>query len=144
MKDVKKDLEDRLALLRDRYETAFATTVMLSAPAPFDTLASVLEGGLNERLDSAVTMAKAVIDPAELNSVAFWQTPLGALLFAAGGFPHKDMPQTLAARVLGCSRQYVSEMLKTGKLTAPHAASRMVLAEGVREQLCRKIDRLGK
>ncbi len=139
MKDVKQDLTDRLLLLRSRYEVAFRADAGTGLAA--EDLAAVVEAGLHDNLESALAAAHAIVDPADLATVAFWQTPLGVLLFAAGGFPHADLPQTLAARVLGCSRQYVSEMVKSGKLAAPHAKSRLVSAYGVRELLRRKLDK---
>ena len=142
MKDIKQDLTDRLALLRVRYEVAFAAP--FAAPAPIDTLASVLENGMHNGLDSAAKMVRALVDPCELESAKFWGTPLGALFFAAGGFPGQEMPQTLAASVLGCSRQYVSSLVKDGKLATPSAAAsrrKVVSAEAVRDLLRAKLDK---
>jgi len=143
MKDIKQDLTDRLLLLRSRYEVAFYTRADATArDAP--TFAAVVEAGLHDGLDSALTVVRAVVDPAEMRAPAFWQTPLGALFFAAGGFPGQEMPQTLAASVLGCSRQYVSSLVKDGKLATPSAAAsrrKVVSAEAVRDLLRAKLDK---
>lgn len=145
MKDIRQDLEDRLALLRVRYEVAFQAP--FAAPAPIDTLASVLENGMHNGLDSAVRMVRALVDPCELESAKFWGTPLGVLLFSAGGYTDLACPQTVAASVLRCSRQYVHELIVSGKLlsVAPPVGStsgRMVESAGVRVLVMKKLDRL--
>jgi len=140
MKDVKQDLFDRLLLLRSRYEVAFSCGSAVD-DRWCELYAEIVEKGLHDSTESSLRAVRAIVDPAEMSAAAFWQTPLGALAFSAGGYPNAEMPQSLAALVLGCSRQYVSEMVKSGKLTAPHTGSRMVLAEGVRELLRRKLDK---
>jgi excisionase family DNA binding protein len=143
MKDIKQDLIDRLLLLRSRYEVAFHVNSD-AGPREIELYAGVIEKGLHDGLDSALRAVRAIVDPADTATAAFWQTPLGVLFFAAGGFEADEMPQTLAASLLGCSRQYISEMVKNGKLVNPGtgaARRRMVRSEAVRELLRRKLDR---
>jgi hypothetical protein len=144
MKDIRQDLEDRLALLRVRYEVAFHVK---GGHWPIGPLAAALENGMHNGLDSAVRMVRALVDPGELESAKFWGTPLGVLLFSAGGFTDLACPQTVAAAVLRCSRQYVHELIVSGKLlsVAPPVGStsgRMVESAGVRVLVMKKIDRL--
>lgn len=141
MKDIKQDLTDRALLLRSRYEAAFGVGSDRD-DRWCELYAGVVEKGLHDSPESALRAVRAIVDPAEMGTAAFWRTPLGVLVFAAGGYPNETLPQTLAALVLGCSRQYVSEMVKTGKLAAPHAESRMVGSAAVRDLLRRKLDRL--
>lgn len=146
MKDVAKDLEDRLALLRVRYEVAFYA---LSIHSPLEPIVESLESGLHDSLHSAVERVRALVDPAELESSKFWGTPLGVLLFAAGGHLGPSVSQAIASAVLHCSRQYVHELVVCGKLLsiAPPVGSttaRLVSTEGVRTLARKKIDRLVK
>lgn len=144
MKDIKQDLIDRMALLRVRYEVAFTDFV---ARPEFEARAAVIEEGLHQGLDSAVRMAQAIVDPAELDGTAFWATPLGVLLFAAGGYPRGQVPQPVVTCVLHCSRQYVHELIGKGKLTVVpqpvgSVTMRLVDAEGVKALVKKKLDKL--
>lgn len=145
MKDIRQDLADRLALLRVRYEVAFFAP--FASTPDYEQLAGVLENGMHNGLSSAVEMVRALVDPGELESAKFWGTPLGVLLFSAGGYTDLACPQTVAAAVLRCSRQYVHELIVSGKLlsVAPPVGStsgRMVESAGVRVLVMKKLDRL--
>lgn len=137
MKDPVTDLTDRLALLRVRYEVAFHSPFAL--PGPVGPLAATLEEGLRNGMDTAVRMARAVVDPAEMDRAEFWGTALGRLMFAAGGHSGQVCTQATAAAVLGCSRQWVSAMVAEGKLAQ---AERGVFVEQVREVLVRRAKRV--
>jgi len=146
MKDIKQDLTDRLLLLRNRYEVAFHTASD-AGPREIELYAGVIEKGLHDGLESALRAARAIIDPADMDTAAFWGTPLGVLLFAAGGFTGLAVSQTIAASVLHCSRQYVHELVVSGKLLslAPPVGStggRMVESAGVRVLVMKKLDRI--
>lgn len=138
MKDPVTDLADRLALLRVRYEVAFHSP--FGAPGPVHALAVALSLNLRHGMDDAVRMTRAVVDPGDLDRPEFWGTPLGRLLFEAGGHVGETMTQTAAAAVLGCSRQWVNAMVAEDKLTS--AAERGVYVEQVRAVLKHRADRL--
>lgn len=145
MKDIRQDLADRLALLRVRYEVAFCA--LLASTPDYEGLAGVLENGLHSGLDHAVEMVRALVDPGELESAKFWGTPLGVLLFSAGGYTDLACPLAVATAVLRCSRQYVHELIVSGKLlpVAPPVGStsgRMVESARVRVLVKKKLDRL--
>ena len=146
MKDIVKDLEDRLALLNVRHEVAFA---MFTGHYPYPEVAARLEEGLHEGNQDTVKRVQAVVDPADMDSAEFWATPLGVLLFAAGGYPRPMVPQAVVVSVLRCSRQYVHELLVSKKLLSVatpvgSTVTRMVDAKGVQALVKKKIDRLVK
>lgn len=142
MKLAPQDIADRLAMLNVRYAVAFCTVATPEDPK-YREIAESLETALVRQDPEAVSRVRALVDHAELGKASFWATPLGVLLFYAGGFGAEDLPQTLAAALLGCSRQYVSEMVKSGKLSRSRFGVRggMVQAEAVRQMLIRKLDR---
>lgn len=140
MKDVKQDLTDRLLLLRSRYEVAFHTTDA-TGNREIELYAGVIEKGLHDGLESAMNAVRAIVDPADLSNATFWRSPLGVLFFAAGGYPRPWLSQTDTAGILGCSRQYVHEMLVSGRLQRPAGHRSLVDAGSVRESLRRKLDR---
>jgi len=150
-KDVQQDLIDRMALLDTRHNVAFHAYGGDDpvGDAMYPLIAEKIQVGLWDRDPAVLVQVRAIVDPGDMRTAAFWQTPLGVLLFAAGGFPTREMPQSLAATVLGCSRQYVHELIVSGKLlSAPSPAGsrggRMVDAEGVAALLRRKLDKLVK
>lgn len=143
MKYAAEDIADRLGMLNVRYAVAFCIPATPGDPK-YREIAESLETALACQEPEAVSRVRALVDHSELGSAAFWQTPLGVLLFYAGGFTAEEMPQTLAASVLGCSRQYVSEMVKSGKLPTSRYGVRggMVETDAVRRRLIRKLDEL--
>lgn len=150
MKDIRQDLEDRLALFDLRHNIVFALfggDDLVGGPEMYAYIAGKLEEGLHEGSPDTVKSVRALIDPGELDSAKFWGTPLGVLLFSAGGYVPLACPQTVAAAVLRCSRQYVHELIVSGKLlsVAPPVGStsgRMVESAGVRVLVMKKLDRL--
>jgi hypothetical protein len=140
MKDTVKDLCDRMALLHIRFAVVFGT------PRPANpllvSLAEALEAGLRAADPDAIAKVRGVVDPGDLSGTGFWATPLGRLLFAAGGYGQQTCTQTVAAAVLDCSRQWVSAMVAEHKL-AP-AAERGVYVEELRGVLQARLDRLVK
>jgi hypothetical protein len=149
MKDPVTDLTDRLALLVVRYNVAFNTGK--DGPGHYlCTLADYLIGRVALGDQNAVSRLRAVVEPADLASASFWATPLGRLLFAAGGCGPAAMTQQDAADVLGCSRQYVNELVTGGRLlsVAPPAGSRargrLVDTAQVRALLAQRLDKLVK
>jgi excisionase family DNA binding protein len=145
MKLAAEDIADRLGMLNVRYAVAFCTIATPDDPK-YRELAESLETALVRQDPEAVSRVRALVDHAELGKAAFWATPLGILLFYAGGFTSEEMPQTLAASLLGCSRQYVSELVKKGKLPTSRYGVRggMVQSEAVRQLLIHKLDKTGK
>lgn len=140
MKDVTTDLYDRIALLHLRHSTVFG----MKPPAnpDYGELASLMEVGLRTNYSQAVEWMRALIDPADLSRAEFWTTSLGRLLFAAGGYGAGEIGQALAAGVLGCSRQYVHDLIVKGRLS--RRDSLMVDAAEVRDLLKARIDALVK
>jgi hypothetical protein len=147
MKNITTDLAARLALLHTR-----AQVVLGRFPAePADRLpadhassfyrdaAAMLEAGLREGNPDAIGKVRAVVDPADMDRSDFWGTPLGRLLFVAGGFGAETCSQAIAAGVLGCSRQWVSAMVSEGKL---NAAPRGVYVEQVQGVMQARAKRL--
>lgn len=144
MKDITKDLYDRLALLHNRYVVVFvalATRTAGISDSYFVGIAAALEEGLRTGDADSVAMVRGVVDPAELDRAEFWGTPLGRLLFVAGGYQGQTVTQTMAAGLLGCSRQWVNAMVAEGKLTP--GIERGVYADQVREVLRVRAERLG-
>lgn len=146
MKDIAKDLEDRLALLHVRWEVAF--WAFTNRP-DFAGMAAVLEHGLHDGDETCVKMVQAIVDPADMDSAEFWGTPLGVLLFAAGGYPRDMVPQSVVVSLLRCSRQYVHELIVSKKLLSVatpvgSTVTRMVDAKGVQALVKKKIDKLVK
>lgn len=148
MKDTITDLADRLAMLHTRAQVVlgdFSSDEVDWLPADhaahfYRDAAAILAAGLREGHPDAIGKVRAVVDPADLDRPEFWGTPLGRLLFVAGGFTGETLTQTGAAGLLGCSRQWVNAMVAEGKL-AP-AADRGVYAEQVREVLKARVERL--
>lgn len=137
-KDVTTDLCERLHILRLRYQVVFHE--LSPANPPYIPMAEALLRGLGEGDAAAVTHLKALVDEAEMDRPAFWGTDLGRLLFAAGAREGATVSQTVAAAVLGCSRQWVSAMVAENKLTPTHY--REVYADEVRKVLKARVDRL--
>jgi len=149
MKNITTDLADRLALLHVRHNVVFG----LAGPSlpdfvakQFMTTAHILAEGLRAEDPDTVAKVRGVVDPAELSGTSFWITNLGRLLFMAGGYGNGQVTQALAAGVLGCSRQWVHELVASRKLLsapAPVGAvpARAVDAEQVRGLLKAKLDR---
>jgi hypothetical protein len=141
MKDTITDLCERLDLLRLRYNIAFGIIGLPAAAArPYIPMAEAISRGLLDADPAAMNITRALVDPAEMYRPEFWGTPLGRLLFAAGGFPQQTCTQTVAAVVLGCSRQWVSAMVAEEKLTP--ADGRGVQVEQVRQVLKNRANRL--
>lgn len=114
--DVITDLCSRLHTLWLRAQVVFGT---LDIPhnIPYPPLAEALARGLAAADDVAVAHVRAIVDPAECEKVEFWRTPLGRLLFLAGGHELPHCSQSIAAAVLGVSRQWVSALVARDKLT---------------------------
>jgi hypothetical protein len=86
---------------------------------------------------------RAVVDPGDLDAHAdFWSTPLGRLLFAAGGFKHEFISQVTAAAVLRLSRQRIHQLLAQGQLrhVTDAIGYRVIRAEDARALLKSKLD----
>jgi len=129
------DLCERMNMLRLRHGIVFRD--LSPAALPFPPLAGALARGLVAKDKDAVIVARSLVDPAEMDTPAFWATPLGRLMFRAGAFPGETISQTFAARVLGCSRQWVGEMVSKGVLA--HDDGKVYVA-----QIAAKIDKMGK
>jgi hypothetical protein len=141
-KDPIADLCERMDTLRLRYTIVFTSPVAEQVPAapPYIPLAETIAQGLADQDAYAATVAKSVVGWAEMTQPTFWGTPLGRLMFTGGCFPSAVCSQTVAAVVLGCSRQWVSAMLAEGKLTP--AESRGVLVAEVQIMLAERAKRL--
>ena len=139
-KSVVTDLCERMDTLRLRYNLVFNGQSAPDAP-PYIPMAEALAKGLTDSDPAAVNIARAVVGFDQLVRAEFWGTPLGRLLFAAGGFPSDMCSQSVAAAVLSCSRQWVSAMLAEGKLTP--AEWRSVRVDEVRKMLTERAARLG-
>lgn len=137
IKDPATDLCERLHRLWLRYNVVFREPT--PANPPYIPLAESVLRGLADEDKWAVIITRSVVDQAEEDQPAFWGTPLGRLLFVAGGYPYDTCAQAVAAAVLGCSRQWVSAMVSDGKLSA---ADRGVHAEQVRQVLKSRANRL--
>ena len=117
---------------------------------PKDSLVDAFAEEIVERLKRddalAVTIMKALVDHADLlPDSRFWSTPLGRLLFAAGGYGEELMSQAAAARLLGCSRQWVNDLVALGQLEVLRSTSApQVFAAHVRVLLKAKLDTLVK
>ncbi len=136
----REDLRARLTRLAMRHETAYGTgardaDVRVTCNRLYDRLAS---GYGPLRREAAETVVTALVEPRERGDAAFWSSELGRLLFAAGGFGDDDIGQAFAASVLGCSRQYVGELIGRGKLERRPGG--LVSAEQVRLRLQRALD----
>lgn len=140
-KDVVTDLCERMHTLWLRSQVVFGTTD-IPHNIPYPPLAEALLRGLADGDGLAVPHIRALVDPAEMDRPEFWGTSLGRLLFAADGGA-APISQTVAAAVLGCSRQWVSAMVNEGKLTAT-GLSRGVYSDEIRRVLKARVDRLVK
>lgn len=140
MKDVITDLCERMDTLRTRYAVVHRAE-FLAAP-PYIPMAEALAQALasGEPAPSAVTIARTLIDPCEMDRAIFWGTPLGQLMFLAGCYGRETCTQTVAASVLSMTRQGVSWMVKEGKL--PAAEYPGVYVEDVRKVLVKRLARL--
>lgn len=153
MKDPTKDLADRLALLNIRHQVAFASLGTPATRAQLTDLAEVLEAALRadtmgtiDQREQAVSRVRAIVDPSDLDdrdrATSFWATPLGRLLFAAGGYGQNTLSQSQAAGVLGCSRQWVHELVTAGRFTRIPSLPVQVLTMEVQELLKARLDKL--
>lgn len=149
MKDIRQDLIDRLALLDLRHNVVFGPFGGddPSGDVMHAYIAAKVEAGLHANKPGTVEIVRGIVDPAEMSTAKFWATPLGVLLFSAGGYTDLACSQTVAAAVLRCSRQYVHELIVSGKLlsVAPLVGStsgRMVESAGVRVLVMKKLDML--
>jgi len=140
MKDTMKDLADRMALLHVRHGVVFGDAV--GANPAYLRFAEDLEAGLRSGDPNAVARARGVVDPADLGESAFWSSSLGRLMFAAGCYGSGTVGQAFAAGVLGCSRQWVHELVARGILS--RCAANTVDVEEVRAVLKTRIDELVK
>lgn len=140
VKEIVTDLCDRLHLLRLRYDVVFCEPTHDNPP--YVPMAEALVRGLREGRKTAVVLVRSLIDPADMEKAEFWGTPLGRRLFLAGGHPDVGISQATAAALMGCSRQWISMMIKEGKLSSGVVGG--VYAEEVREVLKARIDRLVK
>lgn len=147
-KPITADLCDRLAMLHTRHNVAFEFVAPVGSIDVFEPLADVLQNGLRESDPGIVTRVRAVVDPSELGSESpFWYTPLGRTLFAAGGFVEASLSRTVAAGILGCSRQWIHELVVKGELQAAPSQTgtdRFVYAEKLRTLLTKRLDALVK
>lgn len=142
MKEVITDLCDRMALLHNRYDVVFRMTGP-GPHRPYIPLADFLLAGLRGEAPSAVSIARALVDPADLDVPEFWATPLGQEMFAAGCYQDEAVTQSCAAGVLGVSRQRIHQMVGSGAIRSEsgvNPAARMVHAGDVRDLLKAKID----
>lgn len=136
------DLCERMDVLRLRYNIVFYPKAAATPAAPpYIPLAERVFKGLVDGDPAAATIARSIVGYAEMGRTDFWGTPLGKLMFVGGCFPSKSCSQTVAAAVLGCSRQWVSAMLAEGKLSA--AEYRGVYVDEVRRVLAERAKRLG-
>lgn len=148
MKTVTADLADRLAMLYTRYCTAYQDLAPLRSPTEdqYLMMAETFAAGLYAASPDVVARTRALVDPAELadqTAAGFWSTPLGRVLFAAGGFAEAALSRTLAAGVLDCSRQWIHELVVRGDLQAAPSQSgtdRYVYAAKVRTLLIKRLD----
>lgn len=140
MKTVRAELASRLVLLDVRHSVVFG-----GAPFPsFDELAETLEAGLRSADPAIVGQVRGVVDPGDLDrDAAFWSTSLGRLLFVAGGYGAEYVTQAFVAGLLGCSRQYVYELMAKGRLSRSGTPA-MAHVEQVRELLKMRLDDLVK
>lgn len=138
MTDIITDLIERMHVLHLRHQVVFTR----ADPRPgYLSTAETLVRGLVNGDKTAVTIVKALVDPGDTGEPAFWGTPLGRLLFCAGGHQRDTCTQAEAAAVLGCSRQWISAMVGEGKLDA--AEGRRVRVDQVCGVLKARADRLG-
>lgn len=148
MKTVTVDLAERLAMLHVRYAVAYQYLGPRQTPTEdqYLMIAETLERGLRAADPDVVSRTRALVDAADLaddRATGFWSTPLGRMLFAAGGFSEASLSRTLAAGVLDCSRQWIHELVVRGDLQAAPSQSgtdRYVYAERVRTLLIKRLD----
>lgn len=144
MKDIVVDLAERLELLHVRHGIVFRS---LAPSGDVPQLAVGVTRGLYKQEPDAVQVCQALIDQGELERADFWGSPLGRRLFLAGGYRKEAVTQSIAARVLGCSRQYVHALITSGQLrseTGLSAERRQVSVVDVRDLLKDRIDSLVK
>lgn len=137
-KDVITELCERMDLLRLRYAILFR--VENPATPPFVPMAEALARGLLSEDTNAIQITRTLVDPGELHRPDFWGTPLGRLLFLAGGYGQESCTQAVAAQVLSCSRQWVSAMVTEEKLGSTD--DRGVFVDQVRMVVKHRADRL--
>lgn len=147
-KDTITDLCERMHLLHMRNVIVFHESG--TGPIgniPYIPLAEALARGLLADDKDAVATAHAVVGMNDLFRADFWVTPLGRLLFQAGGYPGDSCTQTVAAAAMGCTRQYVHALVKSGQIRSQagiNPAAREVNVVDVRDLLKTKLDRLVK
>jgi hypothetical protein len=142
LEGITEEIGKRMDVLQLRHAIVFPDPrpVALNRP-PAQGVA--LARDLGEGDPAAVSMVRALVDPADLSDPRFWPTPLGRLLFAVGGYQGEAVPQALAAAVLDVSRQRVHQLVLSGQLrseTGINLAVRQVHAGDVRDLLRAKLD----
>jgi hypothetical protein len=146
LEPVVEQIRSRMEQLHLRYVTIYPNHPMPSlglTPAFAEEMAERLAHGD----ELSVEVLRAVVDPGDLLDESFWATPLGRLMFAAGGYKRGVMTQTAAAAVLGLSRQRVHQLILSeglGSDTSVNPAARMVRVEDVRFLLKPRLDALVK
>lgn len=141
LEPVIEEIRKRLDLLQLRYSIIWPKRTVPSPEAVSECARDVAES-LARRDVPAVHIVRALVDPADLAGHPFWSTPLGRLLFAAGGYPCGEMTQATAATVLNLSRQRVHQLVLSGALrseTGGIPSARMVRAGDVCDLLRHRI-----
>jgi hypothetical protein len=144
MTDIITDLCERMHVLHLRHLVVFEPSHPADGGRVIDMYvprAEALVRGLIDSDHAAVVIVRSLVDPGDMGEPTFWGTPLGRLLFCAGGYERQTCTQTEAAAVLGCSRQWISAMVGEGKLDA--AEGRRVRVDQVCGVLKARADRLG-
>lgn len=142
MKNAIEDLTDRLAMLENRFAVAFPFAEKFLFP-PYVEMAEAVAAGLLSGFDSSLKVAKAIVDPADMDTQKFWGTPLGRLMFAAGAITDEMIPRALACEVLGFSRQSLHERIVKGSVSDTGMQA-LVLTEEIRALLRTRLDVLVK
>lgn len=126
--EVRDDLRARLLRLEQRTAEVFGQALPEAARAYAvgNEYAANLRGehGEREAILTARLLQAQLIDTAEVNTTAFWASPLGrALGYWTGGQERTTpagqatgVPQAEAAALLGVSRQAVNDAVKRGRL----------------------------
>ncbi len=145
-KDTITDLCERLHMLWLRYNVVFREPT--HASPPYIPMAESLARGLLAEDKGAVVVTRSLVDLADTDRAEFWATPLGRLLFVAGGYGDETLTQSVASALLGCSRQWVHALVVKGDLDSFPVDSkpgvRRVLVDQVRPLVKAKLDRLVK
>lgn len=110
MKELIPDLCERLHVLHLRHQIVFGE--LTPANPPYIPMAETLARGLADEDENAVRIARTLVDMTEMELPDFWGTPLGRLMFAAGCWTTGTVPQLVASKLLGCSRQWIHSMVK--------------------------------